>query len=69
MLCAVFLGGEQWRRVAGGGEVDDRDEELPEPEDLRLREGYRPLASLEVILPREEDIWEGLVDCIMLDWR
>ena len=42
--------------MAGGGEVDDRDEELPEPEDLRFREGYRPLASLEVILPREEDI-------------
>jgi len=56
MLWAVFLGGEQWRRVAGGGEVDEREEELPEPEDLRLREGYRPLASLELMLSREEDI-------------
>lgn len=55
MLCAVFLGGEQWRRVAGGGDTEECEEELPEPEDLRLREGYRP-ASLEVMLPREEDI-------------
>lgn len=46
--------------MAGGGEVEERDDEVPEPEDLRFREGYRWLASLEPALMCV-GMWEGLV--------